>query len=87
MDVNLNKGEVYIISDDFIKNTSSEIMIQITDTLAIKYTLDKTNKNIKVCLINTLIDDPEFSGEVDMDNFLKIYKGTRQMYNQLKQLT
>jgi hypothetical protein len=86
MDVNLNKGEVNIISDDYINGTSSEITIQITDTLAIKYTLDKINKKVKVSLMNTLIDDPEFSGEVDMDNFLKIYKGTKQMYNQLSLL-
>lgn len=41
MEVNLKKGEVYIITDDYLNKTSKEVMIQITDTLAIKYSLRK----------------------------------------------
>lgn len=83
MDFNLKKGEVYIKTDDYINKTSSEIMIQITDTLAIKYTLNKNENNVKVSLINTLLEDIEYSGEVDKLNFQKLYKGAKEMYNQL----
>jgi hypothetical protein len=54
MEISLKKGEVYIKSDDYLNKTSNEVMIQITDTLAIKYTLNKTDNNVKVSLINTL---------------------------------
>lgn len=83
MDINLKKGEVYIKTDDYIKKTSNEIMIQITDTIAIKYILNKSDNNVTVSLINTLIEDIEYSGVVDKENFLKIYRSTKEMYNQL----
>ena len=83
MDISLKKGEVYIKTDDYIKKTSNEIMIQITDTIAIKYILNKSDNDVTVSLINTLIEDIEYSGVVDKDNFLKIYRSTKEMYNQL----
>jgi hypothetical protein len=83
MEINLNKGEVYIITDDYINKTSKEVMIQITDTLAIKYTLNKTDNNVKVTLVNTLLEDVEYSGDVSKDDFMKLIKGAKDLYTQL----
>lgn len=83
MDINLKKGEVYIVTDDYINKTSKEIMIQITDTLAIKYSLNKVDNNVKVTLVNTLLEDIEYSGDVSKEDFNKLVKGAKDIFYQL----
>jgi len=84
MDINLKKGEVYIITDDYMKKIPNEIMVQITDTLAIKYSLNKVDNNVKVTLVNTLLEDIEYSGDVSKDDFTKMIKGAKELQTQLK---
>lgn len=78
-------GKVNIIGSEYSNNLliPEEITIQLTDTIAIKYELDKENKSINISVINTLFDIPEQKGEINKENFQKMLNGGNAVFRQL----
>jgi hypothetical protein len=84
MDINLKVGEVNLKATYVNKIlVPDEAVIQLTDTIAIKYVLNKDKNNVSISIINTLFDVPEQKGEIDKENFAKMLKGGMDMFAQL----
>ena len=78
-------GKVNIIGSEYSNNSliPEEITVQLNDTIAIKYVLNKDNKSVNISIINTLFDIPEQKGEITKENFEKMLKGGTAMFYQL----
>jgi hypothetical protein len=84
MDINLKVGEVNLKGTYVNKIlVPDEAVIQLTDTIAIKYVLNKDKNNVSISIINTLFDVPEQKGEIDKENFAKMLKAGMDMFAQL----
>lgn len=81
----METGKVNIIGSEYSNNIliPEEITIQLTDTIAIKYVLNKENKSVNISVINTLFDIPEQKGEISKDNFQKMLNGGNAVFRQL----
>jgi hypothetical protein len=84
MDINLKVGEVNVkgtyVNKILVPN---ETTIQLTDTIALKYVLNKDKNTVSVSVVNTLFDQPEQQGEINRENFEKMLKGGMDMFTQL----
>jgi len=83
MDINLKAGEVNVIYSDYLNKVVKENMIQLTDTFAIKFELNKTKNCIEMIAMNTLLDEPEQKGEINKENFARLLKGGKDLFIQL----
>ena len=83
MDFNLKKGEVQTIYSDFMNKLAKENMIQLTDTEAIRFELNKDKNCVNMVYINTLFDEPEKKSEISKEDFAKFIKGAKDMFVQL----
>lgn len=83
MDFNLKAGEVQTIYSDFLNKVPKENMIQLTDTFAIKFVLNKEKNCVEILAIDTQLDEPDRKGEVNKDNFARLLKGGKDMFIQL----
>jgi len=79
-------GKVNIIGSEYSNNSviPEEITIQLTDTIALKYILNKDSNSVSISVMNTLFDTAEFKGEIAKENFFKMIKGGKDMFSQLK---
>lgn len=84
MDFNLKKGEVQTIYSDFMNKTPKETLIQLTDTEAIKFILNKENDCVDMVYMNTLFDEPENKSQISKEDFIKMHKCESGMIAQFK---
>jgi hypothetical protein len=83
MEINLKAGEVNVIYSDYLNKVVKEAMIQLTDTVAVKYSLNKDKNCMDMSIINTLLEDVDQSGEVNKDEIAKIITAQKSIFVQL----
>ncbi|NRU52550.1 hypothetical protein [Clostridium beijerinckii] len=83
MEINLKAGEVNVIYSDYLNKVVKEAMIQLTDTVAVKYSLNKDKNCMDMSIINTLLEDVDQGGEVNKDEIAKIITAQKSIFVQL----
>lgn len=84
MDENLELGEVQTIYSDFMNKIPKEMTIQLTDTEALRFTLNKENDCVDMVYMNTLFDEPDKKSQISKEDFIKMHKCESGMIAQFK---
>ena len=79
----LEVGYVDVIYSDYTNKVPKEITIQLTDTIAVEYKLNKDTNNVDMTIKNTLIDDIEYGGVIKKEELVKMMKAEKDMFRQL----
>ena len=79
-------GKVNIIGSEYSNNSviPEEITIQLTDTIALKYILNKDSNSVSISVMNTLFDEPENKSQISKEDFIKMHKCESGMIAQFK---
>lgn len=79
----LKEGQVMVIYDDLKNRVVNKIAIQLLNNKAVILDMNTTDKNVGMTIMDTNIEDLEYSGNLDKTSLEKLIRSLKDMYIQL----